>query len=161
MFCHRATVLPEWIDYNGHMQDAYYGLVFSHSADAFQDEVGFDAAYRKATGCTIYLLEDHKHFLREVKEGEAVLVETRVLACDAKRFHLHMQMLCGEEVAAVAEMMELHVRQDSQPRAAPIPQEILARLEAAVLSEGEIHGLRWRAREIGLEAGRGRQGVSG
>ena len=156
VFRHHATVLPEWIDYNGHMQDAYYGLVFSFAADSFQDEVGFDAAYRKATGCTIYLLEDHKHFLREVKEGEAVLVETRVLACDAKRFHLHMQMLRGEDVAAVAEMMELHVRQDPQPQAAPIPHEILARLEAAVLSEGEIHGLRWRAREIGLEAGRER-----
>ena len=110
----------------------------------------------KATGNANYLLEDHKHFLGEVKEDEAVLVETRVLACDAKRFHLHMQMLRGEEVAAVAEMMELHVRQDPQPQVAPIPQEILARLEAAVLSEGEISSLRWRARGIGLEAGRRR-----
>ena len=110
----------------------------------------------KATGNANYLLEDHKFFLREVKEGEAVLVETRVLACDAKRFHLHMQMLRGEDVAAVAEMMELHVRQDPQPQAAPIPQEILARLKAAVLYEGEIRSLRWRARGIGLEAGRGR-----
>ena len=85
-----------------------------------------------------------------------MLVETRVLACDAKRFHLHMQMLRGEEVVAVAELMELHVRQDPQPQAAPIPQEALARLHAATLSEEEIRGLRWRAREIGLEAGRGR-----
>ncbi|MCV2869292.1 hypothetical protein OEW28_11720 [Defluviimonas sp. WL0002] len=53
-FHYRTSVRPEWIDYNGHMQDAYYGLVFSHAVDAFQDEVGFDAAYRKATGCTTY-----------------------------------------------------------------------------------------------------------
>lgn len=71
IFEHIKTVLPEWIDYNGHMQDAYYGLVFSQAVDALQDDVGFDQAYRQKTGCTIYLLEEHKFFLSEVKKGGA------------------------------------------------------------------------------------------
>ena len=47
IFEYRKTVLPEWIDYNGHMQDAYYGLVFSKAVDALQDDVGFDQSYRQ------------------------------------------------------------------------------------------------------------------
>ena len=66
----------------------------------------------KATGCANYLFEDHKYLLREAQEGEAVLIEARVLACDAKRFHPHMQMSWGGEIAALAEMMALHVGQN-------------------------------------------------
>ena len=63
IFEYKTTVWPEWIDYNGYMRDAYYGLVFSKAIDALQDEVGFNQAYRQRTGCTIYLVEEHK-FLR-------------------------------------------------------------------------------------------------
>lgn len=63
----------------------------------------------KATCNTIYLLKAPKFILPEVNESEAVLVETPVLACDATRFHLHMQTLRGEEIAAVAGLTELHV----------------------------------------------------
>ncbi len=53
IFRFQTTVRPEWIDYNGHMQDAYYGLIFSYAVDGFQDAVGFDRAYRERTGCTV------------------------------------------------------------------------------------------------------------
>ena len=69
-FSFQTTVKPEWIDYNGHMQDAFYGLVFSYAVDALQDDVGFDRKYREETGNTIYLVEEHKFFLNEVKEGD-------------------------------------------------------------------------------------------
>jgi acyl-CoA thioester hydrolase len=65
-FVFETRVLMEWIDYNGHMRDSYYGLVFSLAVDALQDEVGLDAEYRERTGCTIYLIEDHKVYLKEV-----------------------------------------------------------------------------------------------
>lgn len=83
VFHFETEIIEAWIDYNGHMRDSYFGLVFSLAVDAVQDEIGFDEAYRKATGCTIYLLEDHKFFLKEVKLGATVRVETRVLGCDA------------------------------------------------------------------------------
>ncbi|MFY2822469.1 thioesterase family protein [Ruegeria sp. MALMAid1280] len=148
MFTFETTVKPEWIDYNGHMQDAYYGLVFSHAVDAMQDEVGFDAEYRARTGCTIYLLEDHKYYLREVKEDDHLRVETRILDCDEKRFHLHMQMLNGDDLAAVGEFMELHVRQKPSSQAAPIPDEILQRLQAATLPSGDAAELKHRSRSM-------------
>lgn len=147
-----TDILPEWIDYNGHMRDSYYGLVFSLAVDAFQDEVGFDEAYRKHTGCTIYLLEDHKFFLREVKEGARVRVETRVIGCDKKRFHLHMQMFDSSKLASVGEFMELHVCQHPKPHATPMPEEILQLLERVRLAEGGMAELPGRSRRLSLEA---------
>lgn len=148
MFTFETTVKPEWIDYNGHMQDAYYGLVFSYAVDAMQDEVGFDAEYRARTGCTIYLLEDHKYYLKEVKEADHLHIETRILNCDEKRFHLHMQMLNGDDLVAVGEFMELHVQQKPSPHAVPIPDEILLRLQAATLSGDEAESLKYNSRSI-------------
>lgn len=124
VFTYETTVVPDWIDYNGHMQDAYYGLIFSYAVDAFQDAVGFDAAYRAATACTIYLLEDHKVLLREVREGARVTVQTRLLAFDEKKFHLHQLMYEGQAAVAASEMMELHVKQTPEPHAVPIPKRI-------------------------------------
>ncbi|WP_185020680.1 thioesterase family protein [Histidinibacterium lentulum] len=151
-FLFETRIVPEWIDYNGHMRDAYFNLVFSLAVDALQDEVGLGEAYRRETGCTIYLLEGHVTFLREMKEGAVARVETRVIGLDSKRFHLHAQMWAGERLAAVGEFMELNVRQTPEPRAAPMPDGPLARLEDALVPQAEVAALPHRARAMGLEA---------
>lgn len=148
-FRFETAILPDWIDYNGHMRDSYFHLVFSLAVDALQDEVGFDQAYRLATGCTIYLLESHAHYLREVKAGMRVTVETAVLAVDAKRFHLFMEMFEAGERVAVGEFIELHVRQKPAPRAELMPGQIRARLEAA-LDPASVGLLGPRARPLSL-----------
>ena len=60
---YRATLEADWIDYNGHLRDAYYGLVASYAVDAVMDALGLDAAYRADTNCTLYTLEMHIHYL--------------------------------------------------------------------------------------------------
>ncbi|TYB80437.1 thioesterase family protein [Maritimibacter fusiformis] len=149
-FDHSARVRPEWIDYNGHMQDAYYGLVFSHAVDAFQDAVGFDAAYRAATGCTIYLLENHTRFLREVRPGAALSLRTHLIAFNARRFHLWSEMRVADAPVAISEMIEMHVRQHPEPHAADIPPDIAARLAAACLDAAAIAALACRARLLSI-----------
>ncbi|MFV1494618.1 thioesterase family protein [Phaeobacter sp. JH18-32] len=148
-FIYETTVISDWIDYNGHMQDAYYGLIFSYAVDAVQDAIGFDAAYRKRTGCTIYLLEDHKYFLKEVKLGAALRIETVVLDSDEKRFHLHLTMLHDGTPVAISETMELHVNQHPTPHAEAMPTEIAERLAAARVSNPEA--LKSRSRRMMLK----------
>lgn len=159
IFTYDATVLPEWIDYNDHMQDAFYGLVFSRAVDALQDEVGFDAAYRARTGCTIYIVEEHKFFLREVRLGARLRVLTRILDSDAKRFHLHMQMAHDGDLVAASEVIEMHVNRHPKPHGAPMPPEIADRLRRARASAGEIAALRHRARALGLGHGAADRGA--
>lgn len=146
-----TIIRPEWIDYNGHMQDAFYGLIFSYAVDGFQDAVGFDAHYRASTDCTIYLLEDHKFFLREVKEGDEVKVETRLLGYDHKRFHLHQTMFEQEEPVAVSEAVELHVRKHPKPQSAVIPDDILERLQSHLVDPSETARLHYRSRALLLK----------
>ncbi len=150
MFLYHSDVHPDWIDHNGHMRDAYYGLVFSYAGVAAQEEIGFDPDYRARTGCSIYLLEDHKFFLREVRLGDALTVETRVLGSDAKRFHLYLRLMRGDELCAVAEYMELHVNRFPTPHAEPIPEDLQAKLREVQTSPEEIAELKPRSGQIGL-----------
>ncbi|UWQ90608.1 thioesterase family protein [Rhodobacteraceae bacterium M382] len=150
IFTYDTAVHPDWIDYNGHMRDAYYGLVFSHAGVSLQKQIGIDDAYRAQHQCTVYLLEDHKFFLREVHEGAALHVEMRVLEVDAKRYHLHLQMISGGQVVAVCEFMELHVAQTPKPHATPMPAHILDQLRDARISDTDRAALSHRSRRLSL-----------
>lgn len=134
---HRETVQPDWIDYNGHMNLAYYVLVFDHATDALQDVVGLDAAYRRATGGSIFVVEAHLTYDSEVHLGEEMRVRPRVLDVDEKRLHLFHEMFAGNDdrLAATNELMILHVDLKSR-RAAPFPAPILAHLERLKAAHG-------------------------
>jgi acyl-CoA thioester hydrolase len=110
---YRTAILTEWIDYNGHLRDAYYALILSLASDALMDRIGMDAAYRAASGNTLYTVEMHIHYLREVHQRDIVLVGARLLAADHKRMHTAFEISCeGKQgVAATAEFMLLHVHQ--------------------------------------------------
>ncbi len=128
---YHTTVRPEWLDYNGHMNEAYYVLVFSEATDAFMNYTGQDEAYRKRTGHTIYTLESHVVYLLEVGEGEAVRVETQLLGLDAKRYRLFHSMIHEGtgDLLATGEHMLLNVDM-SGPKSAPFGEELAARLAA-------------------------------
>jgi acyl-CoA thioester hydrolase len=127
-----TAVMPQWIDYNGHLRDGYYTVIFSSAVDALMDRLGLDEAYRKQSGCTLYTLEMHLHFLREVKQSDALSVQVRVLAADRKRIHAALEMYCARSAdpVATAEFMLLHVSQHPEPRAVAFPDAIAGAIEA-------------------------------
>ncbi len=135
---YRARIEPEWIDYNGHLRDAYYGLVLSYATDDLMDQVGLDAAYRASTRCTLYTLEVHIHYLHEVKSTDDLEVESWVLDCDRKRLLVGSKFhgALRAEPVAVAESMLLHVRQAEQVASASFPVAI-AELLAALKLDAE------------------------
>ncbi len=130
---HETPVRAEWIDYNGHLRDAYYALIFSEAIDALMDRVGLDAAYRQRTGGTLYTVEMHLHYLQEVKQADTVVVTVRILGLDTKRIHaaLELQRAAEAEVAAAAEVMLLHVRRhDGKVAVTSFPPAVSAALAA-------------------------------
>ena len=144
---HRETVRPEWIDYNGHMNVAYYVLAFDHATDAFFDHVGLDEAYRDATGNSTFAVDGRVSYQQEVGEGAPLRFETQLLGYDDKRLHFFHRMFHAEDgfLAATIEWVGLHIDM-SQRRVSPMPEPILARL-AEVL---EAH----RALPVPPEVGR-------
>ena len=69
---YETEVAADWVDYNGHMNDAAYALVFSRAVDALMDRVGLDAAARKASRRTLYTLQMMLHYFKEASEGQAL-----------------------------------------------------------------------------------------
>jgi acyl-CoA thioester hydrolase len=150
---HRSAVQPGWIDYNGHLRDAYYGVVLSEAIDALMDRVGIDAAYRGRTRNTLYTLEMHMHWLEEVKAADTLEVDCVVLGLDSKRLHLGCEVRIARHPSpvATAEFMLLHVHQGEKPGAAPFPPEVIAALERL---RAEADGSGWagpRSRELALK----------
>ena len=139
---YESTVQPEWIDYNGHLRDAYYGLIFSYATDALMDRIGVDAAYRERTGGTLYTLEEHIHYLDALKQGDIAEVSARIIDADRKRIHLGLEMrrAGAPRAAATGEFMLLHVRQSPAPASAPFPAEIGAQIEALRAATADAPG---------------------
>ena len=128
---YETPILPQWIDFNGHLRDGYYGLIVSFAIDALMDRVGLDSAYRARTGCTLYTLEMHLHYLQEVHRSDTVAVSVRIEGADHKRIHaaFEMRRRGKPEVAATAEAVLLHVQQTSDKVAtAPFPSAVSAAL---------------------------------
>ena len=138
---YRAQLQREWIDYNGHVRDAYYGLVLSYSIDDVMDHLGLDAAYRERTRCTLYTLELHMRYLHEVKFTDDLMVATSILDADSKRIHMGCRFTCSrlnDDAAATGDVMLLHVHQGEKPASTPFPPEIDARLQTLKLSTDAV-----------------------
>ncbi len=127
---YRTKISSEWIDYNGHLRDAYYGLIFSYATDEMMDRIGLDEDYRTRTRCTLYSLEIHLHYLHEVKKTDEVSVQIYVLAADSKRIHVGAVFFCDRvsEPVATAEAMMLHVLQAENPASALLPTPVQEKL---------------------------------
>ena len=128
---HRETVHPDWVDYNGHMNVAYYVLVFDHATDTFLDEIGLDTAYREATGNSVFVAEAHLTYEKEIMDGDNLRITTQVLDSDAKRMHIFHRMYTNgsDEVAATNELMILGIDLASR-RVAPMADLVAANLSA-------------------------------
>ncbi len=125
----REVVRPEWIDYNSHMNVAYYLVVFDHATDDFLDYIGLDRSYRERRGATTFAVECHVTYQREITEGEPLRTTTQLLGFDEKRIHLFQMMSHADQdiLVATCEWLSLHV--DANKRhVAPMAPEILARL---------------------------------
>jgi carnitine 3-dehydrogenase len=127
---HHGTVMTSWVDYNNHMQDAYYLVAFGDGLDAFFRYIGDDEAYR-ASGLTFFTAETHLNYYREMKAGEPFTIETQLVGLDEKRMHLFHRMLHGKtgELVATNEIMQLHVDQKAG-KVSPMRADIFAALSA-------------------------------
>ncbi len=126
---HREIVRPEWCDYNGHMNLAFYVLVFDHATDAFWDMLGLGLDYRVRTDNSTFTVESHITYDREVLDGDEVRCTTQLLGFDDKRIHYFHRMYHARDgyLAATTELLGVHVDLTVR-RVAPMPDDVRARL---------------------------------
>ena len=122
---------PQWIDYNGHLNMAYYNVLFDRAVDETYEMLGIGLEYLKRTNHSTFTAEVHVRYLREIREGDPVRVEFQLLDYDAKRIHYFETLRHAEQgwVSATSENMTLHVDMGTK-KVAPFPQSVLDRLAA-------------------------------
>jgi acyl-CoA thioester hydrolase len=122
-------VEPEWIDYNGHLNMAYYNVLFDRTVDEAYELLGCGLAYLQQTQHSTFTAEAHIRYLRELHAGSPVRVTFQLLDFDEKRMHYFEQLLHAEEgwLSATSENMVLHVDMTAK-KTVPFPDFIAARL---------------------------------
>lgn len=106
---YHCTVLPEWIDYNGHMSEAYYVLAFGDATTAVMEILGMDEAYRNSTDCSLYTVEAHVRYLHEAALGQELEITTVISGSGPKKLHLAHEMHRAGQLIATEEILALHV----------------------------------------------------
>ncbi|MEB8385944.1 thioesterase family protein [Rhodobacteraceae bacterium KMM 6894] len=121
-------IQPGWIDYNGHLNMAYYTVLFDQAADQVYPLLGFGADYAATRKLTTYVAEFHVRYLRELHLGDRVRSAFYMIAHDEKRFHSFQQLYHEDGwLAATGEGLTLHVDMTG-PKVVPMPAEIEARI---------------------------------
>ncbi len=124
-------VEPQWIDYNGHLNMAYYNVLFDRAIDQLWLELGIGPAYLKERNGSTFTAECHVRYLREIHLGDPVQVAVYLVAADDKRIHTFEELRHATEgwVSATSENMTLHVDMGTR-KTAPFPPDIAARIHA-------------------------------
>jgi acyl-CoA thioester hydrolase len=132
----RSSVMriePQWIDYNGHLNMAYYNVLFDRAIDEFWLELGVGPDYMKTRNGSTFTAECHVRYLREIHLNDPVQAAVLLLAADEKRLHIFEELRHATEgwLSATCETMTVHVDMVTR-RAAPFPPDIRARIQAVV-----------------------------
>ena len=131
-------VEPSWIDYNGHLNMAYYNVLFDRCVDEAYELIGIGPDYVKA-GRSFFTAEVHLRYLRELHAGDPVRVTFQLLDFDKKRVHTFQQLFHAQDgwVSATSENMSLHVDMNSK-KTAPLPDEVTRRLNEMKASHARL-----------------------
>jgi len=148
---HRSTVLPEWLDWNGHMNVAFYVLAFDKATDTLCAQFGCSFEYTRDKIGMTFVLETHVTYDREMRGGAAMRFTTQLLAHDAKRVHLFHEMYEAEQgyLAATNETIVMNIDYASR-RSAPWPVQAAERLEAVWATHKDLPRPAKAGRVMGL-----------
>lgn len=149
----QTDVSPDWIDYNGHMNVAYYVMVFDQAMDEFLNLSGLGKDYTLGGHGSVFALQNHIHYMREVSVSTRLGVNLQILDLDAKRIHVFfcMRDLSNDQVVSTSEILGIHVNAQTR-RSAEFPASQRQRLEALLAEHSSLATPRMAGHSIGTAA---------
>jgi len=144
---------PQWIDYNGHLNMAYYNVMMDRAIDQMWLHLGIGPTYMKERHGSTFTAECHVRYLREIHLGDPVQISVFLIAADAKRLHTFEELRHATEgwLSATSENMTLHVAMASR-RTAPFPPDIRARIDAVLNAHAVLPRPEGIGRSVGMPA---------
>lgn len=144
-------VVPEWIDFNGHMNVAYYLYAFDRCVDVMYNRLEVGPEQIQESGCSVFTLEAHINYLREVVKGDPLRITGRLLNFDHKRIHAYFEMYHGVEDHIVAAMEQIGVHVDMKARkSVPFANRSLRLLEGMMMSHEALPEPKYAGRVMGI-----------
>jgi acyl-CoA thioester hydrolase len=133
------AIEPDWIDYNGHLNMAFYNVLFDRGVDHVYDRLGIGVEYVNSGEGSCFTMEVHVNYLNELTVDDPVAVSFQLIDHDAKRLHFFQTMINSRtgELAATSEQLALHVDMQSR-RSAPFPESILAKISDLAESHASL-----------------------
>jgi acyl-CoA thioester hydrolase len=130
---------PQWIDYNGHLNMAYYNVMFDRAIDELWLKLGIGPGYMRERGGSTFTAECHVRYLREIHLGDPVQVSILLVAADQKRLHTFEELRHAGEgwLSATSENMTVHIDMAAR-KTAPFPSDIRARIEALAEAHAKL-----------------------
>ncbi|HSF18229.1 MAG TPA: thioesterase family protein [Vicinamibacteria bacterium] len=112
----------DWVDYNGHLNVAYYHMAFDRATDVFLQRIGLGPDYVESHAGSMFALEDHLVYLHELREGEPFRITLQLLDWDSKRVHYFQRLVHGEKdfLSATCEHLSTFVDMKTR-RSAQLP----------------------------------------
>ena len=133
-----AEVEEGWIDYNGHMNMAYYNVLFDRGADHALAKLGLTPDYVRETGLSFYVAEVHVCYLRELHRGDRVVASFQLLDFEERKLHVYHELRHRDGwLAATSETLYLHI-DSSGPRVSPMPEAMLQNVKDLHLSHQSL-----------------------
>ena len=120
----------EWIDYNGHLNMAYYNVLFDRASDDAFELMGLGPSYARERKLTIYTAEVHICYVQELHLGDQVKVSFQLLDSDQKRLRAYQEIRHVDGwLAATSETLSLHIDM-AGPKVAAFPDDIAEKIAA-------------------------------
>jgi acyl-CoA thioester hydrolase len=149
------SIEPQWIDYNGHLNMAYYNVMFDRAIDEFWLELGIGPAYKKTRNGSTFTAECHLRYLREIHLGDPVQIAIHLLGADEKRLHTFEEMRHADDrwLSATSENMTIHVDMGLR-KTAPFPPDIREHIASVAKAHANVPRPEGIGRSIAMPARR-------
>ncbi|NVN87462.1 MAG: thioesterase family protein [Rhodopseudomonas sp.] len=147
---------PAWIDYNGHLNMAYYNVMFDRAIDELWLKLGIGPEYMKTRGGSTFTAECHVRYLREIHLGDPAQVSILLVAADEKRLHTFKELRHATEgwLSATSENMTIHMDMSAR-KTAPFPPDIRTRVDTLAASHAGVARPEGIGRSIAMPSKRG------
>ena len=105
------SVKQEWVDYNNHMNMAYYVLIFDQALEVALEKFKMGESAAKDLNRSTMVVETNTKYLSEVKQGEKLDINMTYFDHDKKRLHLKMEMIekSKKKTSATIEWISLYI----------------------------------------------------
>lgn len=132
-------VEPQWIDYNGHMNMAWYHHLMDLAFDEVLAALDLGPETMDERGTTIFLAETHMIYRQELFADMPTRATIQLINYDGKRIHFWSELHHASEgwLAARSENMALHVSLETR-KVVAFPAAIITNLQIMMAAHAAL-----------------------